>query len=280
MTEKMSLIDRLENIDPRVIYWLLVIVIAIPYINPIGLPVPISEKVREAYQVIDELNEGDSVLFYVPAASGWSEIGPSEVAVFKQLISKKVKVIITGRESDAPLHGQMIFDAAVDYIDDFEAVYGVDYVNMGWVPGVETGIASIAADPRGTWKTDVAGTSVDNLMIMDNIEAASDFDLIVNFDLGENAMYFARHWVSPLGVQQVVFPTAVTEAQILPFYDAGLVRAYATGLGGGASWELMIKSPGEALIGMDAISSSHALFLFFILIGNLFYLLKRPGGDS
>jgi hypothetical protein len=53
MTEKMSLIDRLENIDPRVIYWLLVIVIAIPYINPIGLPVPISEKVREAYQVID-----------------------------------------------------------------------------------------------------------------------------------------------------------------------------------------------------------------------------------
>ena len=275
-----SLMDRLENVDPRVIYWLLIIVLAIPYLRPLGLPVPISAKVTEAFQVVDGLEEGQTVLFYVPAASGWSEIGPSEVAVFKHLISKQVKVVITGRESDAPLHGQMIFNAAQDYITDHGAEYGVDYVNMGWVPGVETGIASIAADPRGTWITDAAGTSIDDLEVMDGIEAATDFDLIVNFDLGENAMYFARHWVSPFGVEQVVFPTAVTETQILPFYDAGLVKAYATGLSAGASWELMIGSPGEALVGMDAISSSHVLFLFFILLGNLMHLLKRSGGGS
>jgi hypothetical protein len=61
----MSLWDRLENIDSRIIYSLVFIVLAIPIIQPVGLPLKISPLTQEAYDIIDTMPPGSKVLYQV-----------------------------------------------------------------------------------------------------------------------------------------------------------------------------------------------------------------------
>jgi hypothetical protein len=42
MSEPMTIWERLDQLDRRVYYWLLVIAIAAPLINPLGLPITIN----------------------------------------------------------------------------------------------------------------------------------------------------------------------------------------------------------------------------------------------
>ena len=54
----MDIFDKLQNLDKRVFYLLMALAIAIPTIHPIGLPVEITESVREVYEFVESLPEG------------------------------------------------------------------------------------------------------------------------------------------------------------------------------------------------------------------------------
>jgi len=54
--------ERLDKLDRRIYYWLIVIAITIPLISPLGLPITIKPSSRALYDGITSVEEGDVVL--------------------------------------------------------------------------------------------------------------------------------------------------------------------------------------------------------------------------
>lgn len=272
-----TFLEKLENLDVRILYWLLVIFIAIPFIMPLGLPVPISTSTINAFQVVDSLKEGDVIMFSASTIASYPELGPSQVAIFKHCISKHTKVIMWARETGGEQLINTIIDDSKTWIENYGAEYGVDYVNMGFVPGGETAVASLATDTQNTYKADFFGTPVEQLPIMENIEGAKDFELIIFFEAAQSFLFWLRHWTSPFGVKLLICPTGMATTDIIPYYEAGQVAAYATGINGGAGWEFLLNAPGDALIGIDALSIAHLVVIVFVFLGNIIYLWRMKG---
>ena len=65
-----NIFDRLLNIDARVIYIILMIGVVVPLLNPLGLPIPVSEPTRSSYNLINSLPAGSIVLVATEYTAG------------------------------------------------------------------------------------------------------------------------------------------------------------------------------------------------------------------
>jgi hypothetical protein len=54
--------ERLQKLDSRLIYAVMILVIAIPLIKPIGFPVKLSREAKAAFETIDAVAPGETVL--------------------------------------------------------------------------------------------------------------------------------------------------------------------------------------------------------------------------
>ena len=61
----MSFVDRLMNLDVKVLWIVLVIALLIPMINPIGLPLPIKQETMDAFQFAESLPSGSWVIMSI-----------------------------------------------------------------------------------------------------------------------------------------------------------------------------------------------------------------------
>jgi len=270
--------DKVGKMDRRYIYFLLVVLLAIPYIRPIGLPVPIPVYTRRAMEYIDALKPGDYVIFHVTQIAVWGELGPSHYALFTYLLEKGTKIIMWGGATDAGNAANVV----IGYVkpEKMGKKYGVDYANFGYVPGGETAYASLARDIHATFKADFYGTPIGSIPMMTNVRDARDIDLVIGFDAGNVYSYYSRQWVAPYNTILIIVSTAIVEADLTPFYQAGSVKGYISGIGGGAAVELLTKHPGDALKGMDALSIAHVLWILFVIIGNVAYWSSRLKSKS
>ena len=95
MTEEITIWEKLENIDRRIIYLLLWIVVLWPLLSPIGLPVSISAETRVAYRFIEDLPAGSVVVAsFDHSFAGMPELYPHDLAFLHHLFSRPLKVVI------------------------------------------------------------------------------------------------------------------------------------------------------------------------------------------
>jgi len=69
--------------------------------------------------------------------------------------------------------------------------------------------------------------------------------------------------------------TAVAAPPFYPYVQSGQLVGLLGGLKGAAEYEGLVGATGDATRGMDAQSIVHALIVFFILLGNVVYLMER-----
>ena len=88
----MSILDKIMDLDRRILWWLLVIAVAIPLIKPLGLPIVINPSTQNTFDIIEALPE-DSVVVIAQntQASNYPESGPGWVALTTHLQRKNVK---------------------------------------------------------------------------------------------------------------------------------------------------------------------------------------------
>jgi len=60
-----------------------------------------------------------------------------------------------------------------------------------------------------------------------------------------------------------------------PYLQSGRVFGLMGGLKGAAEYEHLANNPGDAIQGMAMQMWAHLLIIFFIIIGNIGYLLSR-----
>ncbi|GAF89994.1 unnamed protein product, partial [marine sediment metagenome] len=107
----------------------------IPAFYPFGFPIAVTDNTLNAHNYIESLEKGDLVLVATDyGAAMWTEAGPAMNPIVQHLFEKEVKIVFVGFSIEAPLMTERLLNE----IDTGNTVYGVDYVNLGYIPGAET----------------------------------------------------------------------------------------------------------------------------------------------
>ena len=269
-TAQKTIWDRIQNIPHQILYLALVIMIAIPVFIPIGIPISINKNSRDFYNTIEALPIGSGVLFDMAfGAAMYTEQGYSAEAVMTHLLSKGLKVVIV---SSAP--GIQVYISLLDKVAK-RYQYGTDYVNLGYIPGREIMVASLATDLWATAGTDVYGTSLSQFPIMARFHRVTDFSLLILAD-SDTDMPFAwlRQWFAPYNIYVLAIYYGALGSLMLPYYPAQ-VKGYLLSIRGGAEYELLINRPGAAIQGLDQNNLSGLYTIAVIVLGNIGFFMGK-----
>jgi hypothetical protein len=273
----MSIMKKVQNLDTRIIYLLAWLFVLFPLINPLGLPIPISNDARTWYNYVEnEVNDGDTVIFSLMyGTSGMPELFPMSVATMKHILEKDVKIVVVTFWVEGPL----VFDTLLGQVDpaDYGKVYGEDWINLGYIPGSETAIGSLATSFQNTVANDyVEGRPLSSFAIMDDIKSANDIDLIISFETGTpGTPEWLRQWNTAYGVPQITGCIGVSVPGMIPYINSGQLAALMPGLTVSAEYEVLLNKPGLAVAGVDAVSTSHLLVVLLVIIGNIAYFMTK-----
>lgn len=270
----MRILERLETVDRRIIFLLILLAVVIPLLFPMGLKIEVSEPVRMFYDAVEKLEPGSYVLIsaeYDP--STMPEVYPMNEALVKHLFAKDIKIVSIGLWPQGVSLNQEAMEQAAE---EFEKEYGVDYVNLGYKAGGIVVISAMGEDIPSTFPQDYALRPIEQYPIMEGIENFDNIDLIVSLSAGDPGV---REWVmiaqGRYGKDVIGGVTAVSAPAFYPFLDAGQLKGLIGGMKGAAEYETLLERIGTASAGMDAQSIAHGLIIFFILFANFFYFLNK-----
>jgi len=277
----MSFWKKLEAVDVRLIFLVLWIAVGIPLLTPLYLPLSISPDTVKYYEAVEALPAGSVIAFGTdvsPAGYG-GELGPQARATATHLFRKPLKIIfLSFWETGAPLIEDVWKNPFVA-AGMKDKKYGVDYVNLGWVPGTETGMASFAMD---IWKTlekgDYKGTKLADLPIMANVKTVNDIYLLICIETGTpGGPEYLRQWQARNPrLKVLVGSLGVSVPANIAYVAAGQYISVLRGGRGATEYQrlLNIVTPADVM-GADAMTMSHVVVLAFLLLGNVGYFVTR-----
>ncbi len=268
--------EKLANIDRRVIYVLMILVVVVALLNPVGLAIIPSAETKRVYDFIESLPSGSIVyLGFDYDAGAMPELMPAGQALIRQGFRKDLRFICAGMWVMAGDMADTAFSIVPDEFPDKE--YGVDWVNVGYKPGgqvlLQKMLSSIYEAAVGT---DHYGNDLKTLPLLDEAPTIKDVEAVFMFAGGTpGEREYIRHVTSPHNIPLIVSTLSVSVPELMPLIQSGHVLAGILGMKGAAEYEVLVGNPGSATAGMDAQSFSHALIIVFIILGNLGYLATR-----
>ncbi|MCF7794143.1 MAG: hypothetical protein K9N09_04180 [Candidatus Cloacimonetes bacterium] len=261
-----------KQIDRRWIFLLIFICVALPLIFVIGLPIETTENSRLVYDLVQNTPPGSKVILsfdYDPGSK--PELHPMATAVMKNCLERNVKVIITALW---PMGVQMAEEIHEELKTEYPQMeYGVDYVNLGFKAGGMVTVQAMGKSFRTIFPTDLNGTSINELPIMNGVKNFDNIAFVCSFSAGDPGI---KQWVQithdTFGKPVTGGVTGVSAPAVLPYVnEQQQLTGLLAGLKGAAEYEFMVKKPGTATSGMDAQSIAHLLIIIFIAIGNINY---------
>lgn len=257
----------LGNLDRRWYYLFITVVIAIPVLKPIGLPIAISTTTRQSWQALQKLKPGDHVLFaFNYNVSSAPDVHPGSEALFKWMMEHNVKVVGVAFSNQ----GDTICDQLMQSWEKKGKKYGEDFINLGYVAGLETAIAKVCGDIYSVTR-DYRGKPVTpDLPVLKGIKKASDFQLGVPVNTGSpGAEEWIRQVVETYKVPMLTVHVTIGAPRVMPYIQSGQVAGLIIGLRGSAELEQLMNDPGLASKSMDCQSLGHFALLALMLLGNI-----------
>ncbi len=273
MGARRSVLEWIEAMPREVIYTILLICLIVPLIRPLGLPVPVSPRVREWHEYVEKLPDGAYVLFSIDYGVGsLPALEPFAVATAHDLFMRNVKVVFMTTYTDGPI----CYESLIKKVNPeaYGKKYGEDYVFLGYIPGGETAMKAIAENLRAQVPRDYHQTPLDQIPMMKGVNKATDFAMVITVTpSGDVSQGWARQWASAYGVTYLCCVLAMMLPTMEPYYPRyckALTDAARAG-----EYEFLIKKPGEGIKKLDAFSSAHIMLITFIIIANIAYFIIR-----
>jgi hypothetical protein len=281
-------VDKLLGIDRRWLFLLVFLGVALPIIMPIGLPVTTTGSTRAAFEYIDALKSGDTVIIsYDYGPSSAPENDPMAEGIMRQCFLKKIHVVIMALY---PLGGlQLASNSLAKVTAEFPNLeYGVDYVNLGFKDGAQAVMKRMGDDIVGAFPTDVRGTPLAQIPMMKGIRSLGQIKVVCTITTGIIGEYWITQAHPQSGTPIIVGPTAVGAPKYYAYLNAGQLVGMLSGMKGAAEYEKLLAAQYPELgrfykttraftatKGMDAQTVIHFIIIVFILIGNAAYMSHR-----
>ncbi|HET9941094.1 MAG TPA: hypothetical protein VFR25_08315 [Candidatus Eisenbacteria bacterium] len=280
--------ERLLRLDRRWIFLFVLLSVAIPIVIPLGLPVTTTESTRKAFEFIEAMKPGDTVLIsfdYGPSSA--PENDPMAEAVMRQCAIKKLRFIVIALY---PLGGlnlanNVVAKVAAEYPD---LKYGVDYVNLGYKDGASAVMRRMGDDIAGAFPTDEAGTPIAQIPMMKGIGSLRQVQLVFTVATGIIGEWWITQVHPQVGTPVIIGPTAVSAPKYYAFLNSGQLVGMIGGMKGAAEYEKLMRAAHPdmerfykstrdftATKGMDGQTVMHTVVLLFILLGNLAFFLTQ-----
>jgi len=269
----MDFLTKMQNIDRRIIYTVVFLVLLVPMFRPIGLPLKISLVTQKAFEAVDALPAGSLIMFTTANGPGTAaELEPQSIALMKHFMNKKLRVILNPTAAESPR-----------YVDGYRQMFlkagyveGKDFLVLPYLAGGETLFGSMATDLKSVYNMVPNGVHP----LWDSIDGMQDVDMLVDCSGGESQMWALNHIESRHKTKTVALITAVILAVRQPYFTSGQFKGIVSGLSGAAEYEVLARVPGQGASGMDAQSMGHLWVIFTILAGNIAYFVTRGKKSS
>lgn len=112
----MKILLWLGNVDRRILYILMAVVLLVPLVKPIGLPISISDYTEKVYAKIEQLQPGDRVFMdfnYNPGSK--AELHSQAVSITKHLLRRGVKIIAIAFAPEGTMIGEEVLEVYESY---------------------------------------------------------------------------------------------------------------------------------------------------------------------
>lgn len=267
-----------------VIYLLLALAVIVPFLLPASLAGSLlrisNTPTAGFYDVIQALPANSTILLafdYDPSVSGEMDLLAS--AVVRDLIRRRIKIIALSTLETGPQIAQGVLDSAAKG-KDYQ--YGSEYLNLGYWPGHEAGLAQLAATGLPPDKRDYVGRQALGLYpVAAGVKNLKEVALIVVLAGAEDPL---KDWLeqvqAPTGVRVAAAVSAGLEPKALAYRRPGQLVAVSSGLVGAAQYEVLSNQPGRALTSVNAQSAAQLVLIFVIVLGNIVYWASRVRGQA
>lgn len=265
--------EKLMNIDRRIIFIFVALVVIIPMLFPFSLPLNVSEPTQKLYDYIDALPAGSTIMIsfdYGP--SSFPETEPMAAAVMKHCFDTGIKVIGVTLELDAvPLADRVMQQVATEK----GAVYGEDYVLLGYRPGGSFVILGMGAEIASVFDSDFSETPIAEISMMQNITNYDQISLLLNLAAGSSVEVWITYGHTKFDLKIAAGVTGVIVSQMYPYLQTGQLVGLLSGFRGAGEYEKLINVPGDGTKGINTASLVHLLIIGLVVIGNIAFFVQR-----
>lgn len=272
-----------RDIDRRIIFLFVLIAVASAVLFNIEFKEYPTSIVKKVFDKIESMPPGSKVLIsfdFDPAMK--PEVHPMANAFVRHCMARGHKLYLMSIWAT----GQSLMTETAETVLKAEfpdAVYGEDYVTLGFKAGGVGVLNVIITDFRKMYPSDEHGTSLDSIPLFADVKSAKDMDLILPIGGGQPG---PKEWIlfvgDPGNVPVAPGLAAVVAPLIYPYYPKQAIGLLG-GVKGAAEYESELKRqypqfedmPTPALRMMGPQTMAHIVIIAFIIIGNITYFRSR-----
>ncbi len=232
------------------------------------------------YDYIENLPPGSIVVIGGSAVFAFDlESSAALIACLQQMADKGLRIVNAPFGVEAVQFEKYCVDAArVDERFGGPWKYGVDWVQLPYMPGYTAAIVAFLEDVHTAVATDVYGTPLSELPLMNDLRNYEDIDLWIcphwSFDL------VVRFATAERGIPAMYFAQAAAYAGYSPYMMAYPDKVWMTnGFLGGAQYEKLVGVAGLGHSAIDAYAILSAVYVIFAILGNI-TLISRMGEEE
>jgi hypothetical protein len=263
----------------RVVWLALAIATAIFLLVKVHARMYVSRPALDLYHAVEAVPKDKIIVVtcnWEPGTRG--ENGPQTEAIIRQCLMLGKRFAIFGWAYPAgPMLGQQIAERLQGR---YGRRYGRDWINWGYKTGQAMMIRGWAKNIPGTIEEDIFHKPVISYPVMRGIKTARDVGLVIDITPSSTLLTWVEFvygiYRTPIGYAC----TGVMAPEAFPYYDAHQIVGVLKGLAGAAEYEQLLGYEGDALKRMPAQSSSHALMIGLIVLGNIIYFRARRRGEA
>jgi hypothetical protein len=279
----MSIINKLLNLDQRIIYAAMFIALAYPILSPVMLPMEIQGYSQQAFEFSDSIPEGSIVIFEGGlGAATYPQGGPGMVVQIYHMLTKGVKIVFFSIGTEQNFWTVRAIETAIEKLPPgTPAENGVNWVHLGYVAGGEAGVGSLVNDIRATITSDYYGTPIDDIPLLEGVNDARSFSAVLWWGGSEGSMPYGIRQISvPFGIPITGMSTTNEVPNFSPYISAGQLQGIFGGVRGSAEYEYLMHLPGPALGQAMATNFGGLLWMILVILGNIFYFIQRGRGEE
>jgi len=271
--QRFDIIAWLENIDRRWIFLVLLIGVIVPFLKPVGLPVNVTPPTQQVYDHLDQLREHTPVLIsfdYGPGSG--AELDPMGLALAHHCFQKNLRVIGMTLNQDGV---QMVENALSRAAAAHGKTKDVDWVNLGYKPGVFTVILGIGSGLSTVYPTNAEHKPFGSIKALEGVTNFDSIGATITLSSWASTDVWVRFAHELFGADVACGVTGVMVSGYYTYLQAGQIFGMLGGLKGAAEYERLVNQPGDGQRGMDSQSIAHFYVVTLVVLGNVAAIVQR-----